>query len=187
MRAFVAVALEPAARREIAAAEREMIDAIGRSRGVRWTREENLHLTVAFPGNIDEALVTAIGERLAPLAERVATKRLILAGVGGFPASGPRVLWLGVEAGRSWFVDLVRAVGAALGDGLGLELDQREPSAHVTLARVERPERALLPAVQAAFAGCAIASQADHLTLFSSVIGKGGPTYTAEREWTFSR
>lgn len=185
MRAFVAVALEPAARRQIAVSERKVIDEIGTSSAARWTRQENLHLTVAFLGDIDEGLVPVIGERLAPLAERIAPERLILTGVGGFPASRPRVLWLGVEAGRSWFVELSKAVRAALGEGLGVELDQREPSAHVTLARVERPERALLPALDDAFAGRTIASQADHLTLFSSLVGRGGPIYAAEREWPF--
>lgn len=185
MRAFVAIALEPAARREIALAHRRVIAAIGTSSAARWTREENLHLTVAFLGNIDEALVPAIADRLGPLTERIAPERLVFAGLGGFPHPRPRVLWLGVETGRFWFDDLTRAVRAAVGEGLGLELDQREPSAHVTLARVERPERALRPALDAAFAGRSIASEAGRLTLFSSVLARGGPTYTAEREWPF--
>jgi 2'-5' RNA ligase len=185
MRAFVAIALEPAARREIARAEGMAMATIGASSAARWTREENLHLTVAFLGNVDEALVPAIADRLGPFADSVAPQRLVLAGVGGFPRSRPRVLWLGVEAGRSWFVELANAVRAALADGLGLELDEREPSAHVTVARVERPDRALLPALEAAFAGRRIESQADRLTLFSSVLGRGGPSYIAEREWPF--
>jgi 2'-5' RNA ligase len=185
MRAFVAIALEPAARREIAVANREVIAAMVAGSAARWTREENLHLTVAFLGNVDAALISAIAERLGPLAEGIVPERLVLAGAGGFPRSRPRVLWLGVEVGRSWFVDLTKAVRASLGEGLGLELDRREPSAHVTLARVERPERVLLPALEAAFAGRRIVSQADRLTLFSSSLGRGGPTYVAEREWLF--
>jgi 2'-5' RNA ligase len=185
MRAFVAIALEPAARREIALASRGVIAAMSASSAARWTREENLHLTIAFLGIVDEALIPAIAERLGPVADSVTPERLVLAGVGGFPRSRPRILWLGVEVGRSWFVDLAKAVGAALADGLGLELDEREPSAHVTLTRVERPESALLPALDSAFAGRRIVSQADRLTLFSSVLGRGGPTYAAEREWPF--
>lgn len=185
MRAFVAVALEPAARREIARSTRGAMAAIGTSSAARWTREENFHLTVAFLGNIDEGIVPAVAERLGPLAERIAPERIVLAGVGGFPHSRPRVLWLGLDAGRTWFVEVTKAVRAALGDGLGLELDRREPSAHVTLARLERPERALLPALDAAFAGRGIPSKADRLTLFSSVVGRGGPTYTAEGDWPF--
>ena len=181
MRVFVAVALEPAARREIALAEHAAVRA---STGARWTGEENLHLTVAFLGNADEALVRGIAERLGPLADGISAQRLVLAGVGGFPRARPRVLWLGIDAGRTWFVDLTRAVRAAL-EGLGVELDQREPSAHVTLARVERPERALLPALETAFRGRGIVSRADRLTLFSSVLGRGGPTYAVEREWPF--
>jgi 2'-5' RNA ligase len=185
VRAFVAVALEPAARREIARASGTAMASIGAGSAARWTRQDNLHLTVAFLGNVDEALVPAIAARLGPLADSVTQERLVLAGVGGFPRSRPRVLWLGVEAGRSWFVELATAVRAALGEGLGLELDQREPSAHVTLARVERSEPGLLPALEAAFAGHRIESRADRLTLFSSVLGRGGPTYAAVQEWPF--
>jgi len=180
MRAFVAIALEAAARREIAAAEQAVLAGGG---AARWVREENLHLTVAFLGNIDEALVPTVDRRLAPLARSMPQQQLVLAGVGGFPRNRPRVLWLGLSAGREWFVDLTRAVRAVLAEGLDIELDQREPSAHVTLARVERPERALLPGLERAFAGRAIVSRADRLTLFSSVIGRGGPTYAVEREW----
>jgi 2'-5' RNA ligase len=184
VRAFVAIALEPAARRKIALAERRVIAATDASRSARWTREENLHLTVAFLGNIDETLVPRIGERLGPLAGSIAPERLGFSGVGGFPRSRPRVVWLGLEAGRTWFVDVTRAVRTALSE-MDIELDQRDPSAHVTLARGERPDRALMAALAAAFAGRAIVSRADRLTLFSSVIGKGGPTYAAEREWRF--
>jgi len=182
MRTFIAIALEAAARREIAAAEQALVAGGG---AVRWVREENLHLTVAFLGDIDEALVPAIDRRLAPLAASTPPQRLGLAGVGGFPRGRPRVLWLGLAAGRAWFVGLTRAVREALAEGLDLDLDQRDPNAHVTLARVEGPDRALLAALEAAFAGRAFPSPADRLTLLSSVVGRGGPTYTVEREWRF--
>lgn len=179
----MAIALEPAARREIAAALRPL--AAGGA-AVRWVRAENLHLTLAFLGEIDADALAPIDERLAPLAATFAAERLVLAGVGGFPASRPRVLWLGVEGGRTWFVTVARAVRAALEDDLGIMLDRRDPAAHVTLGRVNRPERALLPALTSAFAGRAIASRAERITLFSSAPGPGGPAYRAEREWPFA-
>src|SRR3972149_4562543 len=95
MRAFVAIALEAAARREIAAAE-QAVRAGGGAAG--WVREENLHLTVAFLGNIDEALVPTVDRRLAPLARSMPQQQLALAGGGGLarrppearPPAGPR-------------------------------------------------------------------------------------------------
>ncbi len=182
MRSFIAIALEAPARREIAAAEEALVAARG---PVRWVRSDNLHLTVAFLGDIKEALVPIIDGRLAPLAGSTPARRLVMTEVGGFPRDRPRVLWLGLAAGHDWFVELTRAVRSALAEGLDLDLDQREPNAHVTLARVERPDRALVPALQAAFAGRAITSRADRLTLFSSELGRGGPVYTIEREWPF--
>jgi len=182
VRAFLAIALEDGARREIAAAARAVVAG---GAVARWVREENLHLTVAFLGTIAEGLVPTIDSRLAPLAGSTPPQRLVLAGAGGFPHGRPRVLWLGLATGREWFVELSRAVRATLADGLDIELDRREPNAHVTLARVERPGRVLLPALEAAFAGHVIGSRADRLTLFSSVTGRAGPTYAVAREWSF--
>lgn len=183
MRAFVAVPLEPSAKRTIATALRPVA---GANFAVSWVREDNLHLTLAFLGEIDEALVPSIEVRLAPVAAAIAPQLLALSSVGGFPGSRPRVLWLGVETGRDWFVSLARAVRAALEDGLGLSMDRRAPATHVTLARVRRPDRAVVPAITAALAGPAIASLADRMTLFSSLLGPGGPTYRVVLEWPFA-
>ena len=182
MRAFLAVALNEGARRGIGA----LVEQLAREHpGPRWVRSENLHLTVAFLGGIDESLVARLDERLAPVAARTAPAELRLAGAGAFPPSRPRVLWLGVSDGSPWFVALAHRVRAAIGAGLGLEIDAREPRAHLTLARMERPDRSAQGALEAAFAGRAFVSPADRLTLFSSVIGRGGPTYTLVREYPF--
>jgi 2'-5' RNA ligase len=184
MRAFVAVPLDAAARRSITRAMAPVIAAD--TSKARWVREENLHLTAAFLGRIDETAVPTIDESLASLAAALSGERLLLSGVGGFPRARSRVLWLGLTAGSTWFADLARDVRAALQTTLAVELDQREPSAHVTLARVEHGGGGLLRALQAAFGGRAIPSIADRLTLFSSVVGRGGPTYAVVREWPFA-
>lgn len=182
MRAFLAVALSDEARRGIGA----VVERLTRDHpGPRWVQSENLHLTVAFLGGIDESLVPRLDERLAPVVARTPPADLRLEGVGAFPPSRPRVLWLGVSDGAPWFVALVRSVRDALGAGLGLALDTREPRAHLTLARIERPDRSVVRDLEGASAGLAFVSRADRLTLFSSVIGRGGPTYTAVREWRF--
>jgi 2'-5' RNA ligase len=182
LRAFLAVALSDEARRGIGG----VLERLTRDHsGPRWVRTENLHLTLAFLGGIDESLLPRLDENLAPLVARTPPAELRLEGVGAFPPSRPRVLWLGVSDGATWFVALVREVRDALGAGLGLELDTREPRAHLTLARIERPDRSLVRDLEVAFAGHAFVSRADRLTLFSSVIGRGGPTYNAVTEWGF--
>lgn len=180
MRAFLAIALPDDARRAVG---RVLDRVVPDHPGPRWVRPENLHLTVAFLGGIDEALIPGLDKRLAPIAAATRPEVLRLEGTGAFPPSRPRVLWLGVSRGAPWFVALATSVGQAIGTGLGLRLDQRPPRAHVTLARMERPDRGVLRALDAAFTGWSFDAAADRLTLFSSVIRPGGPTYTSVREW----
>jgi 2'-5' RNA ligase len=182
VRAFLAVAIGDEARGAIA----RTLDIVKqRHDAPRWVRAENLHLTVEFLGGIEEGLVPALDTRIAPIAAATSAQVLRLEGVGAFPSSRPRVLWLGVSLGGPWFVTLARTVHDAIETGLGLRLDQREPRAHLTVARTERPDRRLLHDLEAAFEGRSFESPADRLTLFSSVIRPGGPIYTPVTEWLF--
>jgi 2'-5' RNA ligase len=76
-------------------------------------------------------------------------------------------------------------VRTALEEGLALRIDRREPAAHLTLGRAERGGRAALDRVVAAFAGRSISWEARGMVLYSSALGRGGPTYTVERAWRF--
>jgi 2'-5' RNA ligase len=182
VRAFLAVALSDEAR---AAVGRTLETVRIAHPSARWVRPENLHLTVVFLGGIDEALVPELDARLAPLASATPPQVLRLEGVGAFPPSRERTLWLGVTRGAPWFVALATSVRHAIEPDLGLRLDDREPRAHVTLARLERPDRRVVDALKSAFEDHSVDSAADRLTLFSSVIRQGGPTYTPVREWMF--
>lgn len=181
MRAFLALALPDEARSEIGALVRPVATA---HPAARWVRPENLHLTVEFLGGIDDATFEALDLRLEPVAAGVAPAELALSGAGAFPAGRPRVLWIGLVEGAAWFARLTEGVRAAV-RAVGLEPDRRPPRAHVTLARQERPDRAALAALRDAFDERRFAWTSDRLTLFSSVLGRGGPTYTVERDWPF--
>ena len=87
MRAFVA--LIPPAR-----ALAELDDAVAPLRAahpdLRWTPREQWHLTLAFLGEVDEAVLPNLTERLARAAHRHRRMELAFAGGGRF---GDRVLW----------------------------------------------------------------------------------------------
>lgn len=100
---------------------------------VRWTREEQLHLTLRFLGDTDEALIEPLVTRLAGI--RVQPFFLPLEGVGAFPEhSAPRVLWAGVGSGHTRLHQLRQRVDDTL-LSIGVDADLRRFHPHVTLAR----------------------------------------------------
>jgi 2'-5' RNA ligase len=169
LRLFFALWPDDAARRAMAGLAREVAErAEGRS-----TREETIHLTMAFLGDIDTGrlpVLAAIGEGVARVASRF---ELTLDLVGGFRDA--RVAWLGAEP--------VPAPLAALADGLnehlaaqGFRVDRRPFAAHVTLARkcrsMLRRER-VAPVVW----------NVDRLSLVASEFAGGGSCYRTHAEW----
>lgn len=119
---------------------------LGRARavappGLRWTRPEQWHLTLAFLGDVPDDEVPTLTDALAAVVGD-APMSLRLAGGGCF---GTRVLWVGlagdVHALRTLAADLS---GAAIGCGIALEDQSFRP--HLTLARAGREKADLRPA-----------------------------------------
>ena len=62
-----------------------------------WEREEKLHLTLKFFGDVARVHLSALSQALARAATSAAPFPLVIADAGAFPPHGnPRVLWLGV-------------------------------------------------------------------------------------------
>jgi 2'-5' RNA ligase len=100
MRLFIAVELDDQARHAIAAeqARLTMSGHVDRS-GLRWTRAEQLHPTLAFLGEVDDSRSQVVIETMRPpiSGDRFA---VVFGGLGVFPPAGaPRVLWLGLTTG----------------------------------------------------------------------------------------
>lgn len=139
MRLFVSIAPPAAA---LAALDAEL----GRTRmvaphGLRWTRPEQWHLTLAFLGEVPDADLPALTAALDE-AMTDAPMSLRLAGGGCF---GNRVLWVGlagdVHALRTLAADIATAAG-----GVGLTLEEKGFRPHLTLARAGKERADLRPA-----------------------------------------
>jgi 2'-5' RNA ligase len=107
--------------------------------GLRWTGLDAWHLTLAFLGEVDEALLPELSARLRKAASRHPRLTLGLAGAGAFPtAPRARVLWAGVYgAGLAPLAGTV-AHGARKA-GVGLVDSDRRYRPHLTLARCRAP------------------------------------------------
>ena len=100
MRLFAAVDLSDDARAAIAAEQQRIATDLGAAaRSLRFVRAGQMHLTLAFIGEIAEDRAASIVDVMGNDVAR-APFQLVLGGVGTFPPGGaPRVLWLGVVRG----------------------------------------------------------------------------------------
>ncbi len=81
--------------------------------GLRWVPAENIHLTLRFMGDVDDAREERFIEALARV--RVEPFILPVGGVGLFPTRGlAKVLWAGVGNGHTRLYQLRKQVDEAL-------------------------------------------------------------------------
>ncbi len=171
MRLFVGIDLPHELRIELASLRTSLP-------GARWVPEENWHLTLRFVGevtpnqaeDVDLALATLRGKRFA----------LTLTGLGTHTRNGREVaLWAGVERSPA-LEHLQNKVETAM-QRAGLAPERKRFMPHVTVARLDIISEAKLPAyVQAHNLFRAGPVEIDHLTLFSSQLGKEAAVYTPE-------
>jgi 2'-5' RNA ligase len=127
LRLFIAVDLPAELRPKVV----RLCQGIG---GARWTRPEQLHITLRFLGDTPEGLLADMRAHLRQI--RVPRFELALRGVGVFPPAGARkparVLWLGIDPPEP-----LRALKCAVDGVLGPDPDtaKRGFSPHLTLAR----------------------------------------------------
>ncbi len=147
-----------------------------------WVPEENFHITVAYAGEIEEPLAHDLDGELRGL--RVAGFELELKGVGAFGGARPSIRYAAVA--RTPALQELHERHARIMRRLGIDIDARKYTPHVTLAR---PRHAPLAAVQAWIAANNLYASGpfpvDRAVLFSSHKVGGGRHYQPEREYPF--
>jgi 2'-5' RNA ligase len=142
MRAFVAIFPPLEVRREaLAWARRWPIDD-----RVRWTRPENVHLTLKFLGDVQSETLDNIRATLEEVCAQHAPFDAALAELGAFPsARRATTLWIGAGEGSARLRSLAADVDNALAP-LGFEREKRPYIPHLTLGRARgRPLHLDLP------------------------------------------
>lgn len=158
----------------------------GEDEPLSWTREEQLHFTIAFLGEQPEQALPRLRAAAAPCAELRAFD-LELRGAGAFPnPRRPRVLWLGVGNGAQHLEQLAGRLCTGLRDG-GFTLEERPFRGHLTAARV-RPggERSASRALQAVPPGAIAAFKVERLCLMQSQLSPHGAKHALVHETRLS-
>jgi len=141
-----------------------------------WAREENLHATLLFLGEVDETRLPELEEALAGAARGARPLRIGVATPGAFPPSGRiRVVWIGLEPAGE-LVRLASAVRAAARRAFAF--DEKPFRPHLTLARCRSPWPAALRSRLAELAPPSpLGFEARAIELVESRLGAGGPRY----------
>ena len=180
MRLFVAVELTDALRAELG----RLIEDLRRpAPGLRWARPEQIHLTLKFLGEVEEARVAAISERLLGAVSAVPGGFTVHArGVGTFGGREPRVVWAGIEGPEPPLAALSEAVEEA-SRAEGFAPEERAFKPHLTLARVKQPSRGLREALREHQGRELGRFPVRACALFQSLLGPEGSSYVRLREF----
>ena len=143
---------------------------------IRWTKPENVHLTLKFLGEVPEESLTDIGGALREVAARHETFEIEADGFGAFPsAEKARVLWAGVGEDAARLRTLAGEVEDAL-EPLGFEREGRAYAPHITLGRAG--SRSPVALARPADTSPSSLFKAQKLELVRSVPGRDGVVYS---------
>ena len=156
-----------------------LVDLDPKIRGVRWTDPSQMHLTLAFFGDVPEDVDLALREKLSAI--QFGAFFLPITGAGTFPSKGPpKIIWIGVGRGHPHLFQVHKRVQeAALAAGLEPELRPWHP--HITIARCrDVAPQAIRKFLQSNADLDAGMIRVEEFHLYSSKLTPAGPIHTRE-------
>lgn len=164
------------------AIRKALIDVMGGIEGARWQDDDQLHLTLAFAGEVDGARADDLIEALADVESAVFPAEV--AGIGHFERKGvPTAVWAGVPLSDP-LAQLQRRVERACRRA-GLALERRAYRPHITLARLRRTAAPVGDWLAKHGTLRAGPWQVEGFTLFESQLRPEGPLYSPLVDYEF--
>ena len=150
--------------------------------GAKWRGAEQLHVTLAFYGEVSERAADDLASELARISG--GPFEIALKGVGAFgDAHRSHTIWAGLEKSEKLTVLAGRCAAAA--QRAGVTVERREYRPHLTLAYLKpqtNPDR-----IGAWITGHNLLHsppiRIDRFGLYSSVLAHDGSAYALEREY----
>ncbi|MGB9499460.1 MAG: RNA 2',3'-cyclic phosphodiesterase [Dissulfuribacterales bacterium] len=146
----------------------------------KWTRLENIHLTLKFLGDIDKTVLIAVSEVVGAAAKGFGPIRLSAKGVGVFPGvKKARVLWTGIAGQTELLAKLHETIDTGL-SGIGFLPEKRRFTGHLTIGRFkDSPHPDKLIDIMKKFKDMeSVSFVADAVYIIKSELTPSGPIYT---------
>jgi len=188
-RTFVAVRFSSEVVSELARLEDGLKDSIGSRARIKWVEPHNIHLTLQFLGDVEQALFPKLSGGLSGAYGDVDPFEVTLAGTGSFPSPRkPRVVWAGIQTGAHELKRLL-ACTLTVTEPFGFKRENRPFRAHVTLGRVKDPRKSSDISTQLEKMGAVELGkcQIDSVHLVTSELKPSGPIYTTLDSFTLGR
>jgi RNA 2',3'-cyclic 3'-phosphodiesterase len=188
MRCFVGIELDGETRDRLASVGEQVRRAGPSIAGEKWVRPENLHVTVAFLGDVAKDVVEVLADELGQALAETDSFTLPFSGLRAVPnVRRATMLWAAYDDPDGCGERLARTFAAAC-EPFGITIEDRPFKAHVTLARMRRPREVPAEAVAALEtldeAVPAILS-VPSATLLASTLTRSGPIYRTVAVWDF--
>jgi 2'-5' RNA ligase len=144
---------------------------------LKWVKDENIHLTVHFLGNVESSSIEPMIKRIEPIINNFRSVNYSFGPLGVFPSwSMPKVLWLGLKGDLSFLRDFHASSGKAL-EEMGIKIEDRSFNPHITLARINVQKDINFAKVKDYVPAGSTSFQLAGLSLYSSELTPDGPAY----------
>lgn len=177
IRTFIAVQLDSVLRQRAVEIIRTLQAVPG---DVKWVEPENLHFTLKFLGDVESREIHKVCQLAEQAVADLVPFEFEVHGAGAFPSlSRPRTFWLGARQGHEEMVVLAERLENALLK-LGFRRETRRFQPHLTIGRLRQGGRTspdLVPLLQQNADVDVGLMSVDEILVFSSVLGRTGPTY----------
>ena len=130
MRTFIAIDLPDGMKSGLG---RYVRDISGGKRDYKWVAVENLHVTMAFLGDIEYDDITVVASAIGRAASEGSPFTARLGAVGTFPS----VIWIGLSQGDGECQEIYKHLCREMGEA-GFRLDDKRYHPHITIARSRR-------------------------------------------------
>jgi 2'-5' RNA ligase len=185
-RVFIAIELPSNICKRIADHIDRLRDSVPDARA-SWIREDNLHLTLKFLGDIPVTNVEQLSAAASLAATRIEPFEIFVDDCGAFPLRGqPRVLWIGTDDPSGKLSELNRALEDECANA-GFARESRAFHPHLTIARIRQPQGSRqLAAVHKEVGFNREAISVSELTVIRSELRSEGARHTVVSRHAFS-
>ena len=173
----MAIELENELKEELIQVQKILAKSVGD--GLRLLPADNLHLTLKFIGELDEAFLGEAKELISHTVKGFQLFSVCLDQVGAFPPRGPlRVCWVGLKANDSTLLDLARSLNGAF-EVLDIEAEKRDFQAHISIARFSKGSDASekIRKILASLKVKPLSQEVKRISLFTSTLHSSGSVY----------